>query len=643
VLLLICLLAGCTAVSKRGEPTVVVTVHDQNGARVLTPPPADERAVSATSDRVVIASDEAVVAASHNELTTVSTDNQSADAGMPPSPPAKIRPEIDPNGPTIRTAEGTWRPIKLEQTNAMKVASADKPRWSNVLDNISRVLPGEKSAAQGKMVIPDPTEPEPTQQDPTVPALGRAFRSPKARESKAAKSRPEGEKIETPDGYAPITLNLNGADVRTALDLLSRKANVNIMVASDVEGTVTASLRNMSFDEALSAILRLCNLVSHRDGDNVFVYTPENLPELDRVVRVFPLDYVSADEVLKSIEAMEGLLSPVGKAYAYVLDEPKNAEMTDNRYNREAVVIEDAPMHVLRAERYIREVDIQPRQVLIEAYILEVDLKDDLTHGVNLNEVIKVAGNTTTLRTLGFASTSAFPVDPDIQPSGTGFFAKIDGKNFDAILESLKKTTDAKTLAAPKLSVLNGQLAHIQVGEKLGYRDTTTQTETAATQAVEFLELGTVLDVTPRVTANDQIIMTVHPQISTGQINAETELPEENTTEVFTSVLLENGQGIVIGGLIKEQDQDIQQKVPFFGNLPYVGLLFQQRSVKRERTEVIVAIIPRLVPYSSCAAAKDRLEVIRATTPVFHGPMRRCPRPWEPSLRDALPRRGDLL
>jgi type IV pilus assembly protein PilQ len=356
------------------------------------------------------------------------------------------------------------------------------------------------------------------------------------------------------------------------------------------------------------------------------------------VWKVIPLDYVSAQDVLNSITTMKGLLSPAGSVYAFVMDDPTkpsqdDAEASDNRKTQEAIVVEDSPNHVFRVERYIGEIDVPPRQVQIQAYILEVVLKDNLQHGVNFEEIIKIAGNTATLQTVGFADPKA----------AKAFLAKIDGKNFDALLESLQTMTDAKTLADPKITVISGQLAHIQIGEKLGYMDTTTQTETAATQSVKFLELGVMLDVTPRITAANQVVMTVKPKISSGRINPDTELPEEENAELTTNVMLEDGQGMVIGGLIKEKDSDIQNKIPFFGDLPYLGMLFQERKKEQERTEVIIALLPRVLPYARCPAVKDRLETIRATTPLFHGPLRRCPRPWEPTFRDALPNRGDRL
>jgi len=555
--------------------------------------------------------------------------------GSPASPPS-----------AATTAEaGKAESLALPGSGASSEGASEQKSksstWQGVMRSLSTVLQPGQAPDHGKMVVPDPTEPESDSSGPTIESAANgaeAARVPFSREDWTG--TPEAESIPAPTGTSPITLRLEGVDVRQALQMLSSEAKVNVLVSEGVSGTVTANLRGMTFDEALDAIVRLCNLVAHREGNNIFVYPAKDLPQMDRVFKVIPLNYASAEDVLASIQDKGlGLLSPVGTAYAFVTGDPTQAAVedvestTDNRRTQETIVVEDAPSHVLRIERYIQEVDEPPRQVQIQAYILQVDLKDNLQHGVNFEEIIKIAGNTATLQTVGFANARA----------SEGFLAKIDGKNFDAILEALKTTTDAKTLADPKITVLNGQLAHIQIGEKLGYRDTTTQTETAATQSVKFLELGVVLDVTPRITADNQVIMTVQPKISDGKINAVTELPEEETTELITNVLLEDGQGMVIGGLIKEKDSDVQGKIPFLGDLPYVGMLFQTRKKEAERSEVIIALLPRVQPYAHCPAAKEQLELIRATTPLFHGPMRRCPRPWEPTLRDALPRRGDLL
>ncbi|MBN1590688.1 MAG: hypothetical protein JW888_14335 [Pirellulales bacterium] len=524
-------------------------------------------------------------------------------------------------------------PEKLTQEAATALAASEPSRWDSVLKDLSTVVHAAGASGNKKTLVPDPTEPR-----PTGPVIDHERHDAGGNEDPISNAF-QTEVVSTPDASTPVTLNLNEASARQALEMLdSSNPSVNILIASGVSGNVTANLRGMSFDEALNAILRLCNLVVHREGRNIFVYTPDDLPQLDLTCKVIPVDYVSAEEVVDSITTMKGLLSSKGSAYAFITDDPAKAseddpDGSDNRKSREAVVVTDALDHVLRVERYLREIDVPPHQVQIQAYILSVDLKDNLKHGVNFEEIIQIAGNTATLQTVGFAATNA----------SQAFLAKIDGHNFDALVESLKTTTDAKTLADPKITVLNGQLAHIQIGEKLGYLDTTTQTSEAATQSVKFLELGVVLDVTPRISATNEVTMTVKPKVSSGRINPVTKMPEEETTELTTNVRLQNGQGMVIGGLIKEKDSDIQKKIPFLGNLPYVGMLFQDRTRETERKEVIIAILPRVLPYTGCPAARERLETIRATTPLFHGPLRRCPRPWEPSLRDALPERGDRL
>jgi type II secretory pathway component GspD/PulD (secretin) len=199
----------------------------------------------------------------------------------------------------------------------------------------------------------------------------------------------------------------------------------------------------------------------------------------------------------------------------------------------------------------------------------------------------------------------------------------------------LKTTTDAKTLASPRVLALNGQESRIQIGERFGYR-VTRVTETAAVEDVEFLDLGVVLTVTARVSRDNRVLMRVKPEVSSGGLNPETELPEEETTEVETDVLLADGQGIVIGGLIQEKDSNVQNKLPWLGDLRWVGLAFQHRDVHKKRSEIIVTLMPRVLPYPAEYAAQDQMEMSRATTPLLYGPLCKNPRPWEPVLPDTL-------
>ena len=425
----------------------------------------------------------------------------------------------------------------------------------------------------------------------------------------------EPEPVPTPDPLEPITLHLGDVDVRKALEMLSAEGAVSILVSPGVTGRVTANLRGLSLEETLNAILKLCNLVAYREKDLIFVYPLEQAPQLGRNLQAFPLDFVAAQDVLQGVN---GLLSPVGNASVMESSED------DNRRTRDVIVVEDVPDFLHRIGQYIEAIDVPPRQVLIEVHVLEVELDDDKKHGVNFDHAIHFLGNQVNLKVSGFASAAA----------PQAFFIDVDGANLEALVEMLKKTTDAKTLASPKVLVLNGQQSRIQIGERLGYR-VTTVTETAAVQDVKFLEVGVVLDVTPHISRDNQVILHVNPKVASGEIT-EAELPEEETTEVETDVCLFDGQGIVIGGLIQEKDSNVQSKVPLLGDIWLIGTLFQQRQIVKKRHEIIITLVPRVVPYLPDYEEQDRVETIRAATPLLHGPLYRYPRPWEPRLPDAL-------
>jgi type II secretory pathway component GspD/PulD (secretin) len=214
------------------------------------------------------------------------------------------------------------------------------------------------------------------------------------------------------------------------------------------------------------------------------------------------------------------------------------------------------------------------------------------------------------------------------------FFVNLKGGNLIALIECLKATADVKTLASPKLLVMHGQKARIQIGEKIGYRVIMT-TETSSLQDVKFLEVGVVLDVTPRISRDNQVALRVKPKVSTGKIDPESGLPDEQTTETETDVLMNNGQGMVIGGLIQEKDDNKQVKIPWLGDIWLIGGLFQRHERNKSRSEIIITLLPRVLPYPPEYEAIHQCETDRAATPLFQGPLIPYPRPWEPALPSA--------
>ena len=418
-----------------------------------------------------------------------------------------------------------------------------------------------------------------------------------------------------------VSLTVRDALLRHVVALVAETQNLNIVFATPADTRVTAAFDRMPWQRVLDSLLAASGHAWTTHGDVIFVTSFESasavaLGASGRVTRVFELDFASAADVDQGVQ---GLLSPAG--LAWVLE----TSSSDNRRTREAVVVVDYPGNIAGIEDYIVQVDQPPRQVLIEANILQVELQDDCRNGVNFQALAASLGKDAQLRAVGFANAAASPA----------VFLEASGGALTGLVEALKSTSDAKTLASPKLLALNGQQAQIQIGEQLGFRVTTT-TQTSSLESVQFLNVGVVLTVTPRITRDGHVMMRIKPKVSTGEVSPETGLPSEKTTEVETDVIVSTGQGVVIGGLIQERDINTQTKFPWLGDLPYAGILFQRRQVVKSRAEIVVTLMPHVMPYSPNVECREQHEFMRTQDRLTTGPLCRVPRPYEPRLPDTF-------
>ena len=423
-----------------------------------------------------------------------------------------------------------------------------------------------------------------------------------------------------------ITLIAKDANLSDILSILAHDHGLNIVSSDAITQQVSVTLRDVPLADALNAILSIQGLSWSR-RNNILSITKMSTDQAGgaivqgRVIKVFPLSYVSGTEVEAVIK---DLLSPVGKVKSM------QSEKLDTRKSSDRLIVEDLPDYLDRIEACIHQLDRPPKQVQIEAHILEVDLSAENRHGVNLEMMSDIAGTKVSLKTPGFAKTASNPA----------LLVGIDGSKVDGLLDALKNTVDARTLASPQVLVTHGQEAKIQIGGKIGYRQSTT-TETSTVQGVEFLDVGVVLIVTPYIGSDGQVLMKVNPEVSDGSINLDTELPDEQITTVDSTVLLNDGQGMVIGGLIREIDDDQRIKAAGLGELWMIGHLFQQSRKMRSRKEVIVVLIPRIVDCPCPLDAEQQTQLDRTETPLFHGALEREFRPWEPELPEVRYRPRD--
>ena len=442
------------------------------------------------------------------------------------------------------------------------------------------------------------------------------------------------EVLPIPSSLPPITLHLDDVDIRKVLEMLSREGAISILVSPGVQGRVTANIEEMDFDQALGAILKLCNLVAHRERELIFVYTPTEHAELeDReqglVTRVYHLSYVRASDIQMMI--MPFLSPDVGKQSITPASDVGIASDTgqvggDSLAGGEVLIIQDREAAINTIDDIVARVDVRPVQVVIEAVIMEAILEDGLKLGVNFS-VLDGAGKAVTVLGSGAAINAAAgftpagvltaaagliddvypkntvppPNDQSIQSGGAlrkGFANNDNGLKFGFVdddvtgfIDALEQVGDINVLASPRVMVLNKQRAELIVGEKLGFL-TMTVTETTSMQNFEQEEVGTQLRLRPFVAPDGMIRMEIHPERSSGTlVNG---VPQTRTSEVTTNVVVPNAATIVIAGLIEEEEVVAQNGIPLFSRLPLVGALFRYKSTTTVKKELIVLLTPRI-------------------------------------------------
>ena len=417
-------------------------------------------------------------------------------------------------------------------------------------------------------------------------------------------------------GSDRVEIHVVDVPLSTVLRVLSTQSRKNIVASPKVKGTVTADLFDVSFHEALDSILRANNCGFEERGQFVYVYTLEELAEMRIEKKVEPfvsrlvrLNYVAVKDLMPLIQP---LLSKDGKIAATPetkggLDTSAKESGGNSLSGPDTLLIYDLASHVEQIEKVIREIDVRPRQVLIEATILRAELNENNALGIDFNMVEGVDFAMLGSTSPGVTDLITGAVPPsrmhntnvtlrtdfnEAVPAGGMTFGII--KDHVAVfLRALERVTDTTVLANPKVLALNKQRGQVIVGRRDGYL-TTTVTETTAVQTVEFLETGTQLVFRPFIGDDGYVRMELHPEDSTGALNA-SNLPFKTTTEVTTNILVRDGHTILIGGLFRENTNASRGQVPIVGNVPVVGSLFRTTADTTQREEVIILLTVHII------------------------------------------------
>ncbi len=410
-----------------------------------------------------------------------------------------------------------------------------------------------------------------------------------------------------------IDLSVQGQDVVKVLQMLAIQSQRNILPSLNVSGKISAALYNVDFYEALDAILHTNGFGYIEEGNFIKVYTSTELDQIharDRrlVSRVVRLNYLTATD---GLEFIKPLISPKGAVTVSAADtpgfEPTIQDGGEKSWaDTDTLVIHDYPEIVAEIVDVLKQLDVRPKQVQIDAIILEARLNEDNAWGVDLSTLADFAINefsspisviddllTGSVSPSGYAAQSTVG---NAQAGSSGMKVGVVTNNVAAFIRALDQVTDTTILAKPSILTLNRQSAKLITGAKLGYVSIT-NTETSSTQTVEFLEVGTQMTVRPFVSDDGFIRLELRPEISEGEVRsiAGFIIPDETTSEVITNVIVPNGKTVVLGGLFKEDTNVSRNQVPGLGNTPILGAAFKGQDDQVRRSEVIFLIRPTII------------------------------------------------
>ncbi|MCG2725391.1 MAG: type IV pilus secretin PilQ [Elusimicrobia bacterium] len=410
-----------------------------------------------------------------------------------------------------------------------------------------------------------------------------------------------------------MSLDYIDADIKEIINMMIAKIGINVIFASGVSGNITIRLNQVPFDEAFKTILNVNGLATQQVGDNILriaspkVFIAESKKAMLQT-KVFFLDYSKASDIMTQI---------VGVASAKKRQITCSVDLINN-----ALIITDTPMGLEESARLIRNLDRIPKQVLIEVKLVEVALNNDFNLGIQWS-VYGQKDETT--YSYGDVNNKLTQVDSmgtkvgEIQlplagnQGGTGVnlpaniiygafrLGKITSNYiFDSLITAAASKGKAKVLSDPKVATLNNKEAAINITTQIPYTtsETTGSTPPITTTAVTYITTGIVLKVLPIITSDGRVSLKLNPNIS--QVSPTVTVvaggaPGIDTRSVDTSVIVKDGETIVIGGLIHDYKTEGEFKIPLLGDLPLLGWLFKKKTSTRERRELLIFVTPKIL------------------------------------------------
>lgn len=442
-------------------------------------------------------------------------------------------------------------------------------------------------------------------------------------------------------GYAgeKLSLNFQNIDVRSVLQVIADFTGFNIITSDTVTGNLTLRLKDVPWDQALDIIMQAKGLSMRKTGNVIWVAPSEEVAAKEKLLlessqqiedlepmrtEVFTLKYQKADAIKNLIsDEKQKILSKRGSA------------VVDVRTN--TLFVQDTSRNLEEVQQIINKIDIPVRQVMIESRLVIADerfgkslgarfgVAQRGTGGQNITSIGGTIGNKFTEGGLnpltGQFDTATMGNHVGTQMTGTGNESLLglssDGEpdlntnlpvagafgNFaftlfrlpagfllNLELSALETDQRGKVISSPRVTTANQQKAIIEQGTEIPYQQATSSGATS----ISFKKASLSLEVTPQITPDEKIIMDLEVKKDrVGQVFVG--IPSIDTQRVQTQVLVANGETAVLGGIYEQTERNDVDKVPLFGDLPFVGNLFKRRIKQNDKTELLIFITPKVM------------------------------------------------
>lgn len=431
-----------------------------------------------------------------------------------------------------------------------------------------------------------------------------------------------------------ISLDFQDIEVRRVLQLLADFTGINMVAADTVQGNITLRLKDVPWDQALDIILKTKNLDKRRNGNVIWIAPVAELIKSEedeakaiaQSVKLAPiqteylrLSYAKAADVFKLVtdsRSEAGKNTGVNNQDSLALESLLSARgsiVSDDRTN--TLIVNDTAQNIDKIRKMVDLLDVQVQQVMVEARIVrastsftkEMGVKwGILSQGINSNNDLLVGGSDQTLWDLKTPDDDGkytiqrpdnLNVDLGVtNPAGQIAFSLISLSDFmlDLELSALQADGYGEVISTPKVLTGDKQKAKVATGQEVPYQ-TTTNSAAGSTATTSFKEALLSLEVTPSITPDGKVQM----QLDIAKDSIAGEAPNGelilNKNTITTNVLVNNGETVILGGVFEQTTSNSQTKVPFLGDIPYIGRLFRKDTKSDDKQELLIFVTPRIV------------------------------------------------